>query len=286
MENLNFEIRKAVLDDYNMLYNFYEKIYPAMHPLKNIDFWKWQYGDENHGSAFIVIANNEIYGHIGASFSDGIAWIINVYLMEETRGKGFLSIMYQMAREMYEKLAATSANDAGLGLYRNMRWIRYSNLERYTIRHPELLGSDINLVFKEIVKFSLNKPEDNFYWLQPGINGHILSDGSTGFVQFDNGGFRFVKLCDPDTALSELWNLGIRWCDYVSSWNDLLLTDLERKRWQNQKKSNFPWYLNPIDITKEFNVTFLSEKPIDNNFICRRYNSDHGRVGSLPNKLN
>ena len=123
--------REASIDDWAKLEIFFKEIYRENHPLHNKEFWEWQYGNEKFGRSFICLnENKEVVGHVGANFGGGLAWIINVYLNEECRGKGILSKLYDLARYHYP-LAATAANEAGLGLYRNMRWIRYYDLGRY-----------------------------------------------------------------------------------------------------------------------------------------------------------
>jgi hypothetical protein len=284
MEILEFEVRRATIFDYSSLYEFYEKVYPTNHPLKNIDFWKWQYGNPDYGTAYIVIKNNRVHGHVGAYYSDGLAWIINVYLDDEIRGKGYLSQMYNLARDDYQYLGATSANSAGLGLYRNMGWIRYSNLERFLLINPAFMNDDITQIISPTQKFTLLSPSGNHYWEQPGINGHQLEDGTIGNMQFEIGGFRIIDIKDTKKAIEGLWSLGVKWCDFVTSWNDKKITLLQKDGWLSNNEMKFPWYLNPIDINKQFNVSFLTENPLKNDFVCRRYNSDHGRVGTLPNK--
>jgi hypothetical protein len=46
-------------------------------------------------------------------------------------------------------------------------------------------------------------------------------------------------------------------------------------------KSVIPWRLNPIEENRYCDVTFLSEEPLDREFIVHRSFSDHGRIGSL-----
>ena len=130
--------REATIKDWDKLEVFFTKIYRQNHPLQNKEFWEWQYGDSKYGRSFICLnLNDEIEGHVGANFQGDLAWIINVYLSEECRGKGILGKLYNLARNYYP-LAATAANEAGLGLYKNMRWIRYYDLVRYVKINPNL----------------------------------------------------------------------------------------------------------------------------------------------------
>ena len=277
--------RKAILEDYDLLYDLYNHVYPSDHPLKNIDFWKWQYGNPEHGTAYIVMDDSKIYGHVGAYFNGNVGWIINVYLDPSLRGGGWVGKMYGLAREDYTNLAATSANSAGLGLYRNMNWFRYCNLERFISINPDFNKSELTTILQPIEVISnFTKPSDDYYWEQPGIKGILLANGSKGVAQEDVGGFRFTEITDLKTALEEIWELGFKWCDYLSSWNDNTLTKLDKAGWVHHEDMRFPWYLNPVDFDKKCRVTFLSENALNADYICKRYYSDHGRVGSLPNK--
>jgi len=281
------EIRLATAFDWNQLNAFFKKIYRPNHPLQNLDFWKWQYGDIKHGASIIAINSDKvIVGHVGAYFKNGLAWIINVYLDESYRGKGILRQQYDIARS-YFPLAATSANLAGLGLYRNMNWIRYCNLQRYFNINPKLEKSDISNILspKQLDLTNYQQPIDDYYWKEPGIKGITLSDGSTGVVEADKGGLRIVKIVDPEKILEEVWILGFNWVDYISSWNDPILRSLENNEWLNNELHPFPWLLNPIDFNSKCTVTFLSEGPLDKKIIVDRTCSDHGRVGSINIEL-
>ena len=113
--------REATIEDWDKLFTFFSKVYRKNHPLQNKEFWNWQYGNSQFGRSLICLNDSGIIvGHVGASFGGGLAWIINVYLDEECRGKGILGKLYELARNYYP-LAATAANEAGLGLYKNMR---------------------------------------------------------------------------------------------------------------------------------------------------------------------
>ena len=273
----------ADLSDWKILSSFYLNIYRERHPLQNFDFFNWQYSDPHHGRSFILTDGKKIYGHVGAYFEDGYAWIINVYLDPDHRGKGWVGQLYEMARKFGYPLVATSANEAGLGLYRKMGWIRYSNLERFVLYNPAHNQLPAEKLIQPVqLSTKIHPPESSLhYWRQPGILGSQLADGSTGIAQYPEGGFRFTEIRDILQAEKEVWTLGFLWCDYITSWNDPLIDTLLSNGWISQSRSKFPWFLKPVDTEKPFMVSFLSEDPIDKKFIVRRYHSDHGRVGSL-----
>lgn len=274
--------REANIEDWEKLFQFFSRIYRPHHPLQNQAFWQWQFGDAAYGRSFICINDKqEIVGHVGANFGGGIAWIINVYLDEECRGKGILGRLYDLARAYYP-LAATAANEAGLGLYRNMRWYRYHNLVRYIKINPSVHEISLEKVCRKIdVVVDHLIVRDSHYFEQPGIKGIRLSGGSKGVSQENVGGLRVVDLEKVDDLEQHAWSLGYLWMDYITSWNDLKSKDLENNGWVLDYKSVIPWRLNPIEPGYFCDTTFLSEKPLDNNFIVHRSYSDHGRIGSL-----
>jgi GNAT superfamily N-acetyltransferase len=270
----------ASIADWDALKNFYQKVYRNDHPLCNENFWNWQYGDEQYGQAFIAL-NDEgiVIGHVGASFGGDHAWIINVYLEPECRGKGILGELYGMARAFYP-LAATSANKPGLGLYRNMNWYRYSDLERFVITNPAVEQTTEEMIKPLQTKYEYVRPAGH-YFEQPGTVSHLFGDGSTGVVQSINGGIRAVDIKDAVTVAAEAWNLGFKWIDFITSWNDPLCRTLENTGWQPDTASIIPWRLSPVVASSRAWVTYLSEEIMPKGFLVHRSYSDHGRVGSL-----
>jgi hypothetical protein len=275
-------IREANIEDWDKLVRFFKIIYRENHPLHNKEFWEWQYGIEKFGRSFICLnENEEVVGHVGANFQGGLAWIINVYLNEECRGKGVLGKLYNLARNYYP-LAATAANEAGLGLYRNMRWIRYHDLVRYVKINPNIeVKSFRNVCIKVSVKIEDLKNYDSHYFQQPFIKGIILKDNSEAVSQDKVGGLRMVSIENLSEMEQQIWTLGYNWVDYITSWNDLKIKDLEKSGWVLDYKSVVPWRLNPVEENYFCDVSFLSEEPIDKELIVKRFHSDHGRVGSI-----
>jgi hypothetical protein len=207
-----------------------------------------------------------------------MAWIINVYLSEECRGKGVLSSLYSLAR-VYYPLAATAANAAGLGLYKNMRWFRYYDLVRYVKINPNIKDENFTNVCSPIhVSIDSFINRDSHYFQQPTIKGIILKDGSQAVSQEKVGGLRIVGIENIHQLEKQTWELGYLWMDYITSWNDLKTKSLEKNGWVLDYKSVIPWRLNPIEEGYFCDISFLSEEALDRDFIVHRSFSDHGRV--------
>lgn len=274
--------REANIEDWDKLYHFFKIIYRENHPLHSKMFWEWQYGNPQHGRSFICLNDKgQIVGHVGANFGGGIAWIINVYLNEECRGKGILGRLYNLARA-YFPLAATAANEAGLGLYKNMRWIRYYDLVRYIKINPNFSKPSTEQVCQPIeVNYHHLISKDTHYFNQPTIAGLTFNDGSKAVSQENVGGLRAVDINDMSEFEIQAWELGYNWIDYITSWNDLKTKKLEQNGWVLDFKSVVPWRLNPLEKDYFCDITFLSEEPLDKDFIVHRSFSDHGRVGSI-----
>lgn len=274
--------REASIDDWDKLFAFFKRVYRENHPLQDKDFWSWQYGDVQFGRSFICLNdNNQIVGHVGANFGGNIAWIINVYLDEECRGKGILGKLYGLARNYYP-LAATAANKAGLGLYQNMRWIRYHDLVRFVKINPSIANPTVeNVCLPKPIDVTHLTYKGDHYFEQPSLEGIRLHDGSKAISQPKVAGLRAVAIEDVDQLEEQSWALGYNWIDYITSWNDLKTRELENKGWVLDYQSVVPWRLNPIEKGYFCDITFLSESPLDNNFIVHRSYSDHGRIGSL-----
>ncbi len=275
-------IREVDIEDWEMLEPFYRRIYRKNHPLQSREFWNWQFGDVNHGRAFACInEDNKVVGHVGANFKAEIAWMINGYLDPEYRGQGIMRKLYSLARNYYP-LAATAANVFGLSMYRNMRWIRYYDLTRYVKINPNLQRKEFEDVCKKIeVKVDHLIVKKNHYQIQPNQNVIELSGKSTAISQESVGGLRVIDLESLDELEEHAWNLGYLWMDYITSWNDLKSKLLEKNNWKLDYKSIVPWRLNPVEKDYFCDITFLSEYPIDREFIVHRSYSDHGRVGSI-----
>ena len=139
----------------------------------------------------------------------------------------------------------------------------------------------IELCRQIIVDISSIENKESHYFKQPFLKGIKLSDGSTAVSQENVGGARLVDLYDCKRSEEELWSLGYLWIDYITSWNDMKIKELVKNNWDIDSKVGIPWRLDPIETGYYCDITFLSEKPINNEFIVHRSFSDHGRIGSI-----
>ena len=275
-------IREATIEDWDKLLVFFTKIYRQNHPLQNIEFWEWQYGDPKYGRSFICVDENEqVVAHVGASFENDLAWLMNLYVTKEYEGKRIPSKLYDLARQYYP-LVTTAANKAALDMYQSMRWIRYHNLVRYIKVNPKITNFNSNNVCKKIsVEIEKYAKKDIHYFQQPTIKGLLFDDGSRAVSQAEVGGLRVVDIGNSIELENSAWQLGYLWMDYTTSWNDTKTRRLEKNGWVLDYKSVVPWRLNPIEENYFCDVSFLSEEPLDKELIVKRSHSDHGRVGSI-----
>lgn len=275
-------IRAATIKDWNQLVVFFKKIYRANHPLHSKEFWEWQYGDEKFGRSFICLDDNEqVVAHVGASFENNLAWLMNLYVSKEHEGKRIPSKLYDLARQYYP-LVTTAANKAALDMYQSMRWIRYHNLVRYVKINPIITDINIENVCKSIiVNLEDYLVKDIRYFQQPAIKGLLFKDGSRAVSQEEVGGLRILDIVNIRELENNAWQLGYLWMDYTTSWNDTKTRKLEKNGWVLDYKSVVPWRLNPVEENCFCDVSFLSEEPIDKELIVKRSHSDHGRVGSI-----
>lgn len=275
-------IRVTTSMDWKILEQFFIRIYRENHPLHKKEFWEWQYGDEKFGRSFICLNDNEeIIGHVGVNFGGGLAWMLNAYLDEKYRGKGIMSNLFELASG-YFPLAATGASELGLKMFKDMHWIRYYDLVRYVKINPVIKEIDIKNVCKSIsVSIENLIIKDTHYFQQPSIKGLSLEEGSRAVSQEEVGGLRIVDFNNLQLLEEQAWQMGYLWMDYITSWNDFKTKNLERNGWVLDYKSVVPWRLNPIQKDFFCNIPYLSEEPLDKEFIVHRSYSDHGRIGSL-----
>lgn len=275
-------IREAAIEDWDKLLQFFKKIYRENHPLHSKKFWEWQYGDEKFGRSFICLDDNEhVVAHVGASFENNLAWLLNLYVSKEYEGKRIPSKLYDLARQYYP-LVTTAANKAALDMYQSMRWIRYTNLVRYVKINPIVVDINISNVCKKVnVEVDEFIIKDTHYFQQPTIRGLLFQDTSRAVSQAEVGGLRVLEIGNCRALENKAWQLGYLWMDYTTSWNDTQTRRLEKNGWVLDYKSIVPWRLSPVEENYFCDVSFLSEEPIDKEFIVKRSHSDHGRVGSL-----
>ena len=272
------EVRIATHEDWDLLSSFYHRVYRTAHPLQNQDFWSWRFGESEFGVSIIALIDGQIVGHVGVNRSSGIAWIINVFLDQNWRGKGLLAQMYSLAAE-FGSPAATNVNEAGVGMYRKMRWIEFDNLRRYIFCDDSIPSSELVLPVKHLEKFP--KPPEHHYWKQPGIIGIADGSGSTAVDFRIQGGLRMVEIVDPTSVEDFILNSGAKWADYVTSRNDPICSELESLGWKTDDEQNVPWLFNPIDLDSRMSINVFAQNDLPANLIIRRWDSDHGRVGSI-----
>lgn len=274
-------LRVAKVADLPILQRFYVEAYGSNHPLTSTAFWHWQYGDAEHGRAFIAVENGHVVAHLGCSYDEGYSWMMNAFVVSSHRGTGLIQRLYDCARP-FAPLVTTNANPPAIAMYRKMGWYRYADLERFVSIRPGFHPSQRqDFIAQTEVEGSIDQPSGSHYWRQPGLNGIVLEDGSSGVIQASVGGLRLVDIVDPDVAVREAWARGFLWTDYVTSWNDPVISKLRRGGWLTSDASPIPWRLNPVIWDEPFHITWLSEKPVRPDLIVRRSFCDHGRIGSI-----
>lgn len=267
--------------DWDMLLVFYKKAYREHHPLQNKEFWNWQFGNENYGRAIIGIYENEIVAHLGIVNVDNYFFGINLYIDNKNRiGDAYLNLI-EIAFQLGNKHIALSVSNDALPLLRIMKWYQYANLERRLITHPDYSNGSISKVLEPIkVITDLYKPEGHF-WEQPTLKSIQMNDGSTAIIQNEVGGLRFVEIKNVKKATQQAFEMGFKWCDYITSFNNPVLMKLDSNKWKTESEIEIPWLLNPIEYGSKSNLTFLSKTPIGINFYINRTHADLGRVGTI-----
>lgn len=274
------DIKIADNSDREIVLAFYKKVYGIYHPLLNDEFWKWQYGNEEFGRAIITIHNNEVVAHLGIALNDDYAWHINLFVMEDYRNTSVLLNMFGVAKKL-GKQGNLSANRDAVNLYRSLKWYQYANIERKLTINPMYDSHSLETLLQPIdIALNLSMPKGNF-WEQPTMKSVLFEDGSTAIVQENASGLRFVTINDVKKATQEAFEMGFKWCDYVTSFNNPILRKLEKNNWKSENEITIPWLLNPIVKGNTSNITFLTKEAIDINFYIDRTHSDIGRVGSI-----
>ena len=180
------DIKIADNSDWEIILDFYKKVYGIPHPLLDYEFWKWQYSNEEFGRAIIAVHNGEVVAHLGIAINSDYAWHINLYLVEEYRSTSVLLNLFSIAKK-FGKQGNLSANIEAVNLYRSLKWYQYADLERKLIINPAINFNSIKTVLQPInLSQNLNIPEGNF-WKQPTLKSVLFDDGSTGIVQENVG---------------------------------------------------------------------------------------------------
>lgn len=271
----------AEQSDWERLLVFYKKAYRKNHPLQNQEFWNWQYGDENYGRSIIGIYENEIIAHLGVVLFEDYIFSMNLFIDSSYRNGDVYLKLVDIANQFRKQHFGVAVNHNTLPLLRLMKWYQYANLERRLIIHPDYSNESISKVLEPIeVITNLSKPEGHF-WEQPTLKSIQLGDGSTAIIQNEVGGLRFVEIKNVKKATQQAFEMGFKWCDYITSFNNPVLMKLDSNKWKTESEIEIPWLLNPIEYGSKSNITFFSRLPLDINFHISRIHADLGRVGSI-----
>lgn len=267
--------------DWDKLWVFYKKAYRENHPLQNKEFWNWQFGNENYGRAIIGIYKNEIIAHSGIVLFEDYIFSMNLFIDEKFRNGDIYLKLLDIVNQYRKQHFAVAVNNNTLPLLRLLKWYQYANLERRIIMHPDYINENISKILEPIeVITDLSKPEGHF-WEQPTLKSIQLGDGSTAIIQNEVGGLRFVEIKNVKKATQQAFEMGFKWCDYITSFNNPVLMKLDANKWKTESEFEIPWLLNPIEYESKSSITFLSKRPIDINFYINRTHADLGRVGSI-----
>jgi hypothetical protein len=267
--------------DWNMLLSFYKKAYRELHPLQNKEFWDWQFGTENYGRSIIAIYENDIIAHLGIMLFEDYIFSMNLFIVSEHRKGDVYLKLVEIANQFRTQHLGVAVNHNTLPLLRLMKWYQYANLERRLIVHPGYLEKAIPNILEPIDYFTnLPKPVGHF-WEQPTLKSIQFEDGSTAIVQNEVGGLRFVEIKNIRKTTQQAFDLGFKWCDFITSFNNPILMKLEINKWKTESEFEIPWLLNPIEYGSKSNITFLSKNALDINFYINRTHADLGRVGSI-----
>jgi hypothetical protein len=267
--------------DWNMLLVFYKKAYREHHPLQNKEFWNWQFGNENYGRSIIAVYENEIIAHLGILLFDDYIFSMNLFIDSSYRNGDVYLKLVDMANQYRKQHFGVAVNHNTLPLLRLMKWYQYANLERRLIVHPEYGERTIPNILESIVEFSNLAEPIGHFWEQPTLKSIQFEDGSTAIVQNEVGGLRFVEIKNIKKATQQAFEMGFRWCDFITSFNNPILMKLDSNKWKTESEIEIPWLLNPIEYGSKSDITFLSRIPLDINFYINRTHADLGRVGTI-----
>lgn len=270
----------AGASDWPFLKPFYDRCYREHHPLQYRPFWDWQYGDPNHGRLLIGVEDNEVVAHLGLIRTDGRTFNANLYVRDDHRlGDTYLRIVEESLRIAPHQYAI-SVSPVATDALRLEKWHQYAPLERRLRVDPDYRDADYRSLTAPVsIKGSYKKPHGHF-WEQPTLEGILLDDGSTAVAQVQVGGLRFVDLVQPARAVAQAFEMGFRWCDFITSFNNPILFRLN-KGWLTDDQVDVPWLLNPVVPGSKGNLNFFANKPMDIGFYVTFRCSDMGRVGQI-----
>lgn len=272
------DIRVAADDDWPQVLAAYRAHYRDGHPLADRQFWRWRFGDPATGLCLVAVAGHQVVGHLGVIPDGEVAWVINLFVLPEHRGTGLPARLYDVA-SAHGTLVTTNVNRAGTDMYRRFGWYRQADLVRFVAWNPDVPHDEI-VAPRPLLADWPAVADDHHYWRQPGLRGLTAPDGSLVVEQLEVGGLRAVTVADPAALPGLAREAGAAWIDYLTSWNDPLCRDIDRIGWAPDRLGPVPWLLSPLIPGSRAEVNVFSQKPFDPRRIIRRWDSDHGRVGS------
>ena len=87
------DIRFADPEDWPSLAALFREAYRESHPLRDREFWDWQYGRDSAGGASVAaFHDNAAVAHVGAAPGGGLVWMMNLWVSPLWRGQGLDSM--------------------------------------------------------------------------------------------------------------------------------------------------------------------------------------------------
>lgn len=278
---MRWTTRIATATDYPKLVEFYRQYYPLGHPLYHLPFWQWQFGEAGMGKC--ILAENEageLAGHVGSVPGGGQNFLINILVSKSLTSAGLIGALFDAARN-FGPLTVAVANAAGAGLLRKKGWQRHYDLLRYIWVHPDKKNQATDKSFFSPIDLPPgSRQPDGLYWQQPFLQSFEWAHGNCGVSAAHVGGLRIYEAGALDALHTQAADTGIRWMDMVVSWNDPLGLALEQHGWQ--LRPGFPWFIQPLDLSRQIELNLFSETGLINGFMFSRQFADMGRVGSIP----
>lgn len=270
----------ATVDDYSEILPFYAAYFPEKHPLFHAPFWEWMFTNPEYGQC--IIAKNEfgeIVGHVGAVKGGGLVWLVNILINRQYSGKGVVSLLFETARK-FGDLGVAVANESGSGLLRKKKWIEHDHLRRMIWIHPSMSGNmNASLFIPLHVEFMLPKAE-GYFWEQPFLESVQLPWGDVAAVSRRSGGIRWVTVDEPDLCAAWAEQNNILWMDWVGDTKNETASRIAIKGWRELPE--FPWFLDPLDLSRKVELNLFTEKPIPEDLRFLRTYADMTRVGMIP----
>jgi hypothetical protein len=233
-----------------------------------------------YGQCIIVENDSDnIIGHVGAVKGGGLVWLVNILINRSYSNTGVVAKLFETARQMGE-LAVAVANDAGSGLLRKKNWIEHPNLQRLVWIHPgKQVEPDASFFSPLLEPFDLPAVH-GYFWQQPFLESVLFPWGDMAIVARRSGGIRLVTVKQP--ALCTAWAIenNIRWMDWVGSAHDETIANIFNHGWQ--EIPSFPWFLDPLDLSRKISLNFFTEHPLPSDFRFLRTYADMTRVGMIP----